>query len=148
MDLKEIEKNLRVLMDIEEIKKLQAYYIARINPPKWDEIKGCFSKDAVFDTYAGRVRGIDLIEKILTVNISQLHKGQFSAFIVQPYIEVDGDKARASWGLVELLPNDLKMPFMLPDAPNWVYGPYEMEYVRENGKWKISYLKWRSDITK
>jgi hypothetical protein len=148
MDLKEIEKNLRILMDIEEIKKLQAYYVARINPPKWNEIKDCFAKDAVFDTYAGRVRGIELVEKILTENISQLHKGQFSAFIVQPYIEVDGDKAKASWGLVELLPNDLKMPFMTPDAPNWVYGPYEMEYVRENGKWKISYLKWRSDIIK
>jgi hypothetical protein len=146
MDLKEIEEKLRILLDIEEIKKLQAYYVSRINPPKWDEIKGCFAKDAVFDTYAGRVRGIELVEKILTENISQIHKGQFAVFIVQPIIEVDGDKARASWGLVELLPDNLKMPFMQGDPPKWVYGPYDMEYVREDGKWKISYLKWRSNI--
>ncbi len=146
MTLEEIEKRVKILEDVEEIKKLQAYYVSRINPPKWNEIKDCFAKDAVFDTYAGRVRGIDLIEKILTENIAQIHKGQFAVFIVQPIIEVDGDKARASWGLVELLPEKLKMPFMQGDPPNWVYGPYDMEYVREHGKWKISYLKWRSDI--
>jgi hypothetical protein len=146
MDLKEIEKNLRILMDIEEIKKLQSYYVNRINPPKWDEIKDCFTKDAVFDTYAGRIRGIDLVEKILTENIAQIHKGQFAIFIVQPIIEVDGDKAKASWGLVELLPDNLKMPFMQGEPPKWVYGPYDMEYVREDGKWKISYLNWRSNI--
>jgi len=24
----------------------------------------------------------------------------------------------------------------------WVQGFYNMEYVRENGKWKISYMNW------
>ena len=32
------------------------------------------------------------------------------------------------------------------DAPDWMQGYYEMEYIRENGKWKISLLKWKKRL--
>jgi hypothetical protein len=32
------------------------------------------------------------------------------------------------------------------DAPDWLHGYYDMEYVREDGKWKISYLKFRTRL--
>jgi hypothetical protein len=28
------------------------------------------------------------------------------------------------------------------DAPDWTQGFYEIEYIKENGQWKISSLKW------
>jgi hypothetical protein len=72
-------------------------------------------------------------------------------FVVHPVISVDGDRARASW----LLYTFFSMPHKIhratdltavEDAPDWISGYYDMQYVRENGIWKISLLKWRNRL--
>ena len=150
MTLADLEKRIKVLEDIEEIKKLQVYYCSRINPPKWDEIKDCFSRDAVFDAYAGRVRGREEVGKTLTENVSRVHIGTDACFMVHPIVEVEGDKAKGGYTLFAIMAQPRKMVFRLPYlpadySPDWVIGDCHMEYVREDGKWKISSLKWRCD---
>jgi hypothetical protein len=148
MTLEELEKRLRTLEDIEEIKKLQAHYVNCLITAKWDELVDCFAENGVFDAHAGVAKGKAAMTKLFTEEISKYHIGQEGNFVVQPIISVEGDKAKGSW-LIYIqfaLPRKLRpkpAPFPSEDAPAWVQGFYEMEYVKEAGKWKISSLKWR-----
>jgi len=68
--------------------------------------------------------------------------------LVHPVIDLDGDKAKGSGALHDvLLPRTGQSLF-------WVQGFYDMDYVREKGKWKISVMgglrngpawRWPSD---
>lgn len=73
--------------------------------------------------------------------------GQEGDFVVHPIISVDGDTAKGMWLLYlqYALPRKFKSrpPSMTTDdAPDWEQGYYEMEYIRQDGKWKISFLKF------
>lgn len=150
MTLEEMEKRLRVLEDIEEIKQLNEYYVEHFNPPVWEQIEQCFSKDATFDAYAGKAEGREAIRNILTKDVSRIHAGVDEYYVVHPRITVSGDKAKGTWLLVELIakprkyPNGFKLPFLPADyVPDWMAGFQNVEYVREDGKWKISRMHWR-----
>ncbi len=148
MTLEEMEKRLRVLEDIEEIKQLNEYYVENINPPVWEKIEQCFSKDAVFDAYAGRGEGREAIRKILTEDVTRIHSGVDEYYVVHPRISVSADKAKGSWLLVQLIAKPRKYPFKLPFlpadyTPDWMAGFQNVDYVREDGRWKISKMHWR-----
>jgi hypothetical protein len=148
MNLDEMEKRIRVLEDIEEIKKLNEYYVENFNPPVWEKIEPCFSKDAEMDVYAGHVRGREEIHKLLTTDVNKIHAGVDEYYVVHPRISVSGDKATGSWLLVELIAKPRKYPFKLPFlaadyVPDWMAGFQTVDYVREDGKWKISRMHWR-----
>jgi hypothetical protein len=69
-------------------------------------------------------------------------------FVVQPHISVSGDKAKGRWLLIELIAKPrkyfFKLPFLPADyVPDWMSGFQDVEYVREDGKWKISRMHWR-----
>jgi hypothetical protein len=146
--LEEMEKRVRTLEDIEEIKQLNEYYVEHINPPEWKYLEQCFSRDAVLDVYAGKVNGREEIRKLLTENVSQIHAGVDEYYVVHPHISVSGDKASGRWLLVELIARPRKYAFKLPFlpadyVPDWMSGFQDVEYIREDGKWKISLMHWR-----
>ena len=63
--------------------------------------------------------------------------GKEGDFVVHPIIRVDGDKATGKW-LIYLM-------YCYPRTGQslfWVQGFYDMDYVRENEKWKISVMRW------
>jgi len=143
-----MDKRLRILEDIEEIRKLQVHYVNCLINTKWDELTECFSKNGMFSAHAGDARGKKAIKELFIKDISNNHIGQEGLFAVHPIISVDGDKAKGSWLLYIQIAQPrkfkIKPPFLSTnDAPDWMQGFYEMEYIRENGQWKISYLKWR-----
>ena len=148
MTLEELEKRVRTLEDVEEIKNLQVSYINYLIKTQWDEIVNCFAENGVFDAHSGIAKGHEAIGKILREKIAEHHIGQEGIFVVHPFLTVDGDKAKGSWLLYMQWAQPRKLIPRLAisntdDAPDWMQGFYENEYVRENGKWKISYLKWR-----
>ena len=148
MTLEELEKRLQVLEDIEEIKKIQLLYFNALTIADYDEVLKTFSKDGVVDIHAGLAKGSKEREKLFKETLSQHHIGKEGNFCVHPIISVDGDKATGSWLVYLQFAQPRKMvprPSILAtdDAPDWMQGFYENEYVKENGKWKISYLKWR-----
>ena len=148
MTLEEMEKRLRSLEDVEEIKQLNEYYVEHFNPPQWEYLEQCFSRDAVLDVYAGNVKGREEIRKLLTEDVGRIHAGVDEYFVVQPRISVSGDKARGRWLLVELIAKPRKYAFKLPFlpadyVPDWMSGFQDVEYIREEGKWKISSMHWR-----
>ncbi len=152
MTEEEFEKKLAALEAIEEIKQLQARYVNALLTPDWDKLIDCFAEDATLDIHAGYVQGKAAISRIFKEDVSKNHIGQEGAFVVHPIISVDGDSAKASWLLYIQFAQPRKL---VPrpnlgsgeDAPDWRQGFYDCEYKTENGKWKISMLKWRLRLT-
>jgi hypothetical protein len=146
LTLAELEKRVQIMEDIEAIKQLQVYYLNCLITTKWAELLECFAEDGVFEAHAGVAKGKKALAKIFKEEISINHIGQEGLFVVHPIVTVDGDKAKGSWLLYMQFAQPRKLHYKNKpdiDAPNWRQGFYDMEYVRENGSWKISRLKWR-----
>jgi hypothetical protein len=151
MSLEELEKRIRIIEDTEGIKQLQARYINALITTQWDTLIDCFTEDGVVDLMAGLARGKEAFTKLFKEKIALSHIGKEGCYVVHPIIDVEGDKAKASWLLYTMFSQPHKIQRVPPDsgeadAPGWIQGYYEMEYVRDNGKWKISLLKWRSRL--
>ena len=148
MTMEQLEKRIKVLEDIEEIQKLHVHYVNCLLLAKFDDIVECFTEDGILDLHAGRVQGKKEMLKLFNDKLSAHHIGQEGAFAVHPIISVDGDKAKGSWLFYNQYAQPRKFEYKpglieREYAPDWIQGFYEAEYVRENGKWKISRLKWR-----
>ena len=148
MSVEELEKRLKTMEDIEEIKQLQYNYINNLITTNWDDLIDCFAKDGAVDLHTGFAKGKEEITKLFKEKIALTHIGLEGLSVIHPIISVDGDKAMGSWLLDTKFSKPHKIHLTPPDsgivdAPDWMQGYYEMEYVRENGKWLISQLKWR-----
>jgi hypothetical protein len=146
--LEGLEKRVKVIEDIEEIKKLQLRYVNALTTVDWDEVVDCFAEDGVADLTNGRAKGKEQLYSLFREKISGMHQGLEGNFVVHPIVEVEGDRARGSWLLYIQFcrPRPLPQKFLAMignETPDWMQGYYEMEYVREKGKWKISLLRWR-----
>jgi hypothetical protein len=137
--LKEMEKSVRVIRDIEEIKDVQRRYINALICTEWDDCADCFAENARVDVYLHKpIQGRETIRKWFKEELSKTHAGKEGDVLVHPIIKVDGDKATGKWLLY--------MMYCYPRTGQslfWVQGFYNNEYVRENGKWKISLMYWR-----
>jgi hypothetical protein len=145
MDLKELELKVQLLDDIERIKQLQIRYVNCLITCNWGEIPSLFAKDAVTDIgMHGIVKGKEAVVKLFKEKISRGHQGHEGDFAVHPLIYVDGDKAKGSW-LLYLMK---QFPHKVIDRDlDWEQGFYEAEYLREDGQWKISFLKYRERMS-
>ena len=136
--LKKMEKRVRVTEDINEIKQLQRRYVNALMCTEWDDAVDCFAEDARVDVYLHEpVSGKAAIDKWFKEELSKTHVGKEGDFVVHPIIDVDGDKATGKW-LIYIM-------YFYPRTGQslfWVQGFYDMEYVRENGRWKISLMTW------
>lgn len=137
--LKETEKSVRLLRDIEEIKEVQRRYINALICTEWDDCADCFAQNARVDVYLHKaIQGRETIRKWFKEELSKTHAGKEGDVLVHPIIKVDGDKATGKWLLY--------MMYCYPRTGQslfWVQGFYNNEYVRENGRWKISLMYWR-----
>lgn len=136
--LKKLEKRVRVTEDIQEIHQLQRRYVNALMCTEWDKAVDCFSMNAKINVYLHKpIKGKAAIDKWFKEELSITHAGKEGDIVVHPIISVDGDKAKGSWLLY--------MMYFYPRTGQslfWVQGFYDMEYVRENGKWKISLMRW------
>lgn len=136
--LKNIEKRVRVTEDIQEIHQLQRRYVNALMRTEWDNAVDCFAMNAKIDVYLHKpITGKAAIDKWFKEELSITHAGKEGDIVVHPIISVEGDKAKGSWLLY--------MMYFYPRTGQslfWVQGFYDMEYVRENGTWKISLMKW------
>jgi ketosteroid isomerase-like protein len=140
MELEELEKQIRTLVDTEEVKKLHYRYVNALISAEWDKVIDCFAENAVTDVGPpGVVKGKANIAKLFREGISGAHGRGEGTIVVHPIIDVEGDKAKGNW-LMYLLNVDFKTK----EPTDWIMGEYDMEYVKEDGKWKFGLMKWRS----
>jgi len=136
--LQDLEKRVRVTEDIQAIHEVQRRYINALICMEWDVCADCFSKDALVNVYLhDPVQGRENIRKWFKEELSVTHHGKEGDVLVHPEITLDGDKAKGKWLLY--------MMYAYPrtgQALFWVQGFYQNEYVREDGKWKVSLMTW------
>jgi ketosteroid isomerase-like protein len=137
MTLEELEKRVRALEDAEEIKTLHREYLFYIQNLEIDKALDCFAENIVTDVANyGIIKGKKEVSKffheIIRNNVFQSKDGHFTG---QPVVTVTGDTARGHWMFYRFLGG--------PAQKQWIQGRYDCEYVKENGKWKFSFLKMK-----
>jgi hypothetical protein len=126
----ELEKQTRMLSDIEAIKKLKAKYWRFVDNKLWEDLTEVFTTDATLEYGTDNLKGRDAIIEFLKNNtgnkkIVTIHQGH------NPEIEiVDDVKATGIWALHDYLIFGSRM-----SLNGW--GHYHDEYAKVNGEWKI-----------
>ena len=144
MSMDELLARVRVLEDIEAIRKLKATYCylcdAGLEDERnRDELLAHFTGDARVDfgfgpasVYEGREGLKTFFGQVVPTAVS------FCMHMVHnPIIEVNGDRATGRW-YYEAPTTDAAT-----NRAQWMAGTYEEEYVRENGAWKFASIKTR-----
>ncbi|HXC59683.1 MAG TPA: nuclear transport factor 2 family protein [Steroidobacteraceae bacterium] len=134
-------------LDLKEIERLQRSYGYYIDRSDWDNVVDLLTDDATAEygqsgVYVGKssIRG-------LLYGIGYGKRGLMPQQLrehtqLQPVITLaaDGNSARGRWRAVVLLGQ-------FEQYARWQIGPYENDYRKENGKWKISRLHWYETFT-
>lgn len=143
-----LEKKVAILDDLEEIKKLQRSYGYYLEHWMYEEIIDCFSDrpDTVLNILAGIFEGKEGVrryftgEKARSTNPEVLHQIMQLSAVVD--VSDDGKTACGRWygfGAMALSVNDGVMQSM-------TIGIYTVEYIKEDGKWKIWKIMWNPII--
>jgi len=140
-EIAELRTQVQNLQDVEAVKQLHIRYVNALTYGNWEEVVDCFAQDAVLAVFMGRepVIGTDAIRDAFMNEIakSDKHVGKEANLTLHPIITVDGDTAKGNWVIYFITqpdPNETTLQL--------VQGIYDMEYKKENGEWKISYIKW------
>jgi hypothetical protein len=134
MDIKELEKRLTAVEDLEKIKHLHYYYMSCMDNLKFADAAACFTDDAEVEVRnSGVMKGRENFNKIYLGTLAKRTERHDGHLASQPDITVEGNKAQGHWTIY--------MFFSVP-AVEWVQGRNDCEYTKMNGQWKISKLKF------
>ena len=142
-----LEQNITRIRDINEIEKLQNTYGYYLDRSDWDNVVDLLTDDASAEYGpSGVFVGKDNVRSILYA-IGYGKKGLQPKQIrehmqYQPVITLsaDGKTAAGRWRVLAALGQ-------FGQYARWQTGPYENEYRKENGVWKISKLHWVETFT-
>ena len=137
-----LEQRKTSIADVHAIERLQAAYGYYIDRALWDEAANLFADDGTIEialdgVYVGKRR----VREYLYATgggRSGLRDGQLNEFLqVMPVVTLAGDgrSAKARWRGIVLTGE-------LGRGAFWGEGPYENEYVKDGGVWKIKSLHW------
>ncbi len=129
-NLAELEARIRILEDIEAIKKLKAKYWRSVDKKLWIEMEEVFAEDATADygpkfQFQGRKAIIQFLKDSLgQASTITAHNGHNAE------IEITSDTtARAIWALQNSSVRE-------PHTKMIEWGHYEDEYIKEKGQWR------------
>jgi ketosteroid isomerase-like protein len=136
MSLEELEKRVKAIEDLEEIKKLHQNYINLMDNLQYEKVLDLFTEDGTAEVRNSGVKKgrKELAEIYLGVLAKKRGTSRYDGHMaIEPDITVSGNIAKGTW-----------LIYMLFSKPTiqWVQGKNECEYRKENGKWKISKLKF------
>jgi hypothetical protein len=141
-----LEARLDRIRDVNDIKRLQRAYGYYLDEGQWTDVADLFTDNASLEigmdgVYRGRQR---IREYFLTLGGGRegLAPGQLNEHLqLMPVITLGDDMntAKGTWRAVILRGQ-------LGANAFWSEGPYENEYVREGGVWKISKLRWMQTL--
>lgn len=144
MTLEELAARIRVLEDIEEIKKLKARYCylcdAGLGDERvCDELLSHFSDRAKVDFGLGPTSQFEGKEglKIFFGKVVPETLSFCMHMVHNPIIDVHGDRATGKWYY------EVPTTNRASGGAEWMAGTYEEEYVRENGRWKFAFIRTR-----
>ena len=138
----DLEKRLEYVENLMAIQDLHRRYIYLVNGHEWDKvINECFTEDATADIGRhGLHKGRAEITGLFKVKIAKVNeKWNGGHFVTQPLISINGDKATGCW-MMYICSFDAEMA--LGPTTLWIQGKHDCKYVKQDGKWKISALKF------
>jgi hypothetical protein len=133
----DLERRIRILEDVEAIKRLKYRYWRHLDLKQWDELAACFVADATVCYGDGRYRfaGVEAILRFLRESLgtesgsTTVHHGH------HPEIELTGETtARGSWALYNYMFNERQKRGIRIGAY------YDDEYVKVGAEWKLRYV--------
>jgi hypothetical protein len=144
--VRELEDKVARLEDIEEIKRLQRIYGYYLDNCMWDEIVDLFSDDADFveigdrGIFCGKEGVRRLFKDVIGVGGRKSYGELRDHMQLQGVVTLgpDGKTAKARWRVWGCL----AVPIDGVTRSMFVSGPYENEYVKENGKWLFKTMRW------
>lgn len=144
--VKVLEEKLTRLEDIEDIKRLQRIYGYYLDNCMWDEMIDLFSDNT--DLVEIGDRGIfygkegvrRLFKDVIGVGGPKSHGELRDHMQLQGVVTInpDGKTAKGRWRVWGCL----TVPINGTMRAMFVSGPYENEYVKENGKWLFKKMCW------
>ena len=146
--LAETEARLQRQEDIEAIKRLQRAYGYYLDKSLYRAVADLFTDDGEIEIAArGVYKGRDRIHDFLVTLLGQGIEGPVPGHIGNHFqlqaivtLSADGLLAKARWrAWVQF--GDLN------GLANWLEGPYEVTYRKEDGTWKIASLIWFPTFT-
>jgi hypothetical protein len=134
-DLAGLAQRIRILEDIEAIRKLKAKYWRCIDRKLWDELAECFTEDVIVDygpdmQFRSRGAVLQFFREVLgNDTVITVHAGYGAE------IEILSDStAKGVWALHDRVITE-------PDSKLKGWAHYDDEYLKEGGTWKIKYSK-------
>jgi hypothetical protein len=144
--LLQLQARVQQVQDANAIKRLQRAYGYYMEEGMWDEVANLFAESGSIElardgVYQGKAR---VQEYLMTLGGGQLglREGQLNEQLqVMPVVTVaaDGQSAKARWRNI-LLVGELGKHAEIGE------GPFENEYIKENGVWKFSKVRWQQAI--
>jgi hypothetical protein len=132
--LEGLGEKLKRLEDTEAIKQLHLNYVYFLCNLQWDDMLECFAENATLELpEQPALKGKKAIGDVFRNVLDKMIKPTDGHFAGQPVITVDGDRAKGHWILY--------LFFAEPEV-KWAQGRQDCEYVRINGKWKFSSVKF------
>ena len=140
-----LEERVRIIEDREEISRLRVKYTL-FNDGGFNELSthhdidalmDLFAPDAIWEGPAGTrtAKGIDEIRQLMI-------DFQATPFVIHnvmnPIIDVNGDAATGNWHAIIVISH--------AGEAAWMFGNYEEEYVRLDGKWKFKTVRYVSAV--
>ncbi|HEU4618018.1 MAG TPA: nuclear transport factor 2 family protein [Gammaproteobacteria bacterium] len=146
LKIEALEHRKTLLEDANAVKRLQRAYGYYIDRGLWDQAADLFAADGTIEigldgVYVGQERVREYLHALggaLGGGENGLPEGRLNEHMqLQGVVTVapDGLTAKARW-------RDLVMQGQLGKDAAWGEGPYENEYVKEDGVWKIKTLHW------
>jgi hypothetical protein len=144
--LKALETQVRTLQDSDDIKRLQRIYGYYVQHMMRDEIVDCFADhpDVAVHWLEGSWLGKEGVKRYFGVGSDRpepppgfLHQVMQLSGVVD--VKPGGERARGRWyafGGISMPGGDGKF------RCSFASGIYEIEYIKENGKWKILTIRW------
>ena len=140
--LAELETEIGLLEDTKAIKRLQRAYGYYLDKGLWSELGELFADDpetSVEYADAGVYVGKDRVREYMRQLVDDGREaGQlFNYMIMQGVVNVaaDGLTAKGRWrALIQVGQHG--------ESAVWVEGPYENEYIKEDGTWKFHKIHW------
>lgn len=133
MTLEELESRVRVLEDIEAIKKMKARYSYFADAFNWEAFVDLFTDNGVVDfgslgSYEGKVELLNFFKTSMPFNY-------FTHMFHNPIIEVKGEKATGEWYF------EVPATHAGKNRAVWIVGKFEEKYVKVGVEWKINNCK-------
>ena len=144
--LADVEHRKTLIQAANDIKRLQRAYGYYVDEALWDDVADLFAEDGTIEigldgVYVGKARIREYLYA-LGGGAAGLSHGQLNEHMqLMPVVSVapDGLTAKGRW-------RTIIMAGEYGSTAIWGEGPYENEYVNEDGVWKLKKLHWFQSV--